>query len=109
MTAPDGLLRDAGGARPTSDVDALIARLKRDAQEWEDTLGDDSRTAALEREAAAALVQLREEHAMSFDIHRYAAAAVMGERGLVPPEPTLPIRTDRCGVCAGLGAVDNPA
>ena len=27
MTAPDGLLRDAGGARPTSDVDALIKRI----------------------------------------------------------------------------------
>jgi len=59
MTAPDGLLRDAGGARPTSDVDALIERLQG--------FNPPDRTIASQRDysqaihdAAAALVQLRE-------------------------------------------------
>jgi len=62
MTAPDGLLRDAGGARPTSDVDALIERLQG--------FNPPDRTIASQRDysqaihdAAAALVQLREENA----------------------------------------------
>ena len=53
MTAPDGLLRDAGGARPASDVDALIERLRKEADDVEGYTGE-----AL-REAAATLVQLR--------------------------------------------------
>ena len=44
--------RDAGGARPASDVDALIERLI-----------DDERNDLLGVHAAAALVQLREENA----------------------------------------------
>ena len=78
MTDTDGLLRDAGGARPTSDVDALIERLQgatskarimdvfaRDANgnpmkdhgtSWPIVIvGKD-----LIEEAAAALVQLRD-------------------------------------------------
>jgi hypothetical protein len=61
MTAPDGLLRDAGGARPTSDVDALIERLQG--------FNPPDRTIASQRDysqaihdAAAALVQLRDEN-----------------------------------------------
>ena len=66
MTDTDGLLKDAGGARPASDVDALIERLEKDAIAWGlvfDSTVSASTTAALEREAAAALVQLREENA----------------------------------------------
>ena len=66
MTAPDGLLRDAGGARPASDVDALIERLEKDAIAWGlvfDSTVSASTTAALEREAVNALVQLRDENA----------------------------------------------
>ena len=62
MTAPDGLLRDAGGARPASDVDALIERLQG--------FNPPDRTIASQRDysqaihdAAAALIQLREENA----------------------------------------------
>jgi hypothetical protein len=62
MTTPDGLLRDAGGARPTSDVDALIERLQG--------FNPPDRTIASQRDysqaihdAAAALVQLRDENA----------------------------------------------
>ena len=50
-TDTDGLLRDAGGARPTSDVDALIERLNSNTDKW------------YCRDAAAALVQLRDENA----------------------------------------------
>ena len=50
MTDTNGLLRDAGGARPGDELDALIERLKLSTQ-------------MLCREAAAALVQLREENA----------------------------------------------
>ena len=50
-------MTDAGGARPASDVDALIERLRKEADDVEGYTGE-----AL-REAAAALVQLREENA----------------------------------------------
>ena len=59
MTDTDGLLRDAGGARPASDVDALVASLSKSCK-----VADSCPECALDRaEAAAALVQLREENA----------------------------------------------
>ena len=62
MTDTDGLLRDAGGARPRDELDALIERLKG--------FNPPDRTIASQRDysqaiydAAAALVQLRDENA----------------------------------------------
>ena len=54
MTDTNGLLRDAGGARPGDELDALIERLKLSTQ-------------MLCREAAAALVQLRDSEALARD------------------------------------------
>ena len=57
----EALLRDAGGARPASDVDALIERLNDFScgRGCFDTLVGDC------REAAAALVQLRDSEALA--------------------------------------------
>jgi len=55
MTDTDGLLRDAGGARPRDELDALIERLLKFCK-----VADSCPECALDRaEAAAALVQLR--------------------------------------------------
>jgi len=66
-TDTEGLLRDAGGARPASDVDALIERLQG--------FNPPDRTIASQRDysqaihdAAAALVQLREEISARSDL-----------------------------------------
>ena len=64
MTDTDGLLRDAGGARPASDVDALIERLLRYSIRINGEL--------MMAQAAAALVQLREENARLKDALRQA-------------------------------------
>ena len=65
-TDTDGLLRDAGGARPRDDLDGLIERLNRAREslsahgvtikEWD---------GSLYLEAAAALVQLRDSEALA--------------------------------------------
>ena len=55
-TDTDGLLRDAGGARPASDVDALIERRPK--------MVDDAYVMEWVGEAAAALVQLRDSEAL---------------------------------------------
>ena len=69
-TDTDGLLKDAGGARPASDVDALIERLQG--------FNPPDRTIASQRDysqaihdAAAALVQLREENAEVYQANDY--------------------------------------
>ena len=63
MTAPDRLLRDAGGARPRDELDALIERLQG--------FNPPDRTIASQRDysqaiydAADALVQLRDSEAL---------------------------------------------
>ena len=70
MTDTDGLLRDAGGARTPSDVDALIERINAlaDCSYWAtagwDIPGDATQVIGrLAVQAAAALVQLRDENA----------------------------------------------
>jgi len=79
MTAPDGLLRDAGGARPTSDVDALIERINAlaDCSYWAtagwDIPGDATQVIGrLAVQAAAAIASL--------DAERDALAVVCDER-----------------------------
>ena len=64
MTDIDGLLKDAGGARP-SDVDALIEQLNDSAD-----CGDEQ--PLLLRYAADTLVQLRDENARLKDALRQA-------------------------------------
>ena len=61
MTDTNGLLRDAGGARPASDVDALIERLHMEH-------GCRVPRGCEICEAAAALVQLREEISARSDL-----------------------------------------
>ena len=73
MTDTDGLLRDAGGARPRDDLDGLIERLKGRAQSWQIWIEDGELTEfgyspdnmkyhqRTDNDAAAALVQLREQ------------------------------------------------
>jgi hypothetical protein len=63
-TDTDGLLRDAGGARPASDVDALIGRLRVRATKdiaagWDGDARDRD-------DAAAALIQLRDAEARAY-------------------------------------------
>jgi hypothetical protein len=63
MTDTNGLLRDAGGARPASDVDALIGRLRVRATKdiaagWDGDARDRD-------DAADALVQLRDAEALA--------------------------------------------
>jgi len=59
MTDTNGLLRDAGGARPRDELDGLIERLRSVSCILTPEC-DEHKTV---REAAAALVQLREENA----------------------------------------------
>ena len=56
MTDTDGLLRDAGGARPASDVDALIDEPNADYFKWDADWG---------LRACDALVQLRDSEALA--------------------------------------------
>ena len=62
MTAPDGLLRDAGGARPASDVDALIEQFPEINP---GNYGEDDAIALNNWgiDAVAALAELREKNA----------------------------------------------
>ena len=79
MTDTDGLLRDAGGARPTSDVDALIERINAlaDCSYWANVgwviPGDATQVIGrLAVQAAAAIASL--------DAERDALAVVCDER-----------------------------
>ena len=66
MTTPDGLLRDAGGARPASDVDALIERFP---EIHPGNYGEDDAIALNNWgiEAIAAITELRDSEALARD------------------------------------------
>lgn len=75
MTDTDGLLRDAGGPRKASDVDALIERMEDIAH---DRSGSDGEAAEYLYKAAAVLAELQAENARLDRVDKYALAAVSG-------------------------------